>query len=448
MSTGVNHRYNPGNLDALNALLSAAGAALKTARTDKSDASGGERSLAAPLSPITEIEKAGIIFTGNPHEAVPRRLLLDSRLTPLERNAWQVFRLLLNDDGLTAFPTYEQLRPYLASSPFKVASRETVAKALTALRITRWLSLGGCVRDEVTGQMKGNVYLLHDEPVSIAEAALLDGGYLELVNEGLGHANKSIRDVAAQIIQELHIDPYLREHALPSHLERLHQRLTQQGWAKSLGVLTRSSDSELSESDSELSESESELSKNESELSERASVRNHVELSSDSELSWKVAVLGPVRNPNSSSTSTNTNVCKNTVPRGREGLHLPEQFLLLAAEQRRNAMVALGAIGPELQQQVLDQWAARCAGAEVRNPAGYLFGMIQKASRGEFNQPSESGKGVCLNGSGGAGKTLAARMAPASDLSVRRAKPSTESLVTGREGVRAMLDLLRSSAGA
>lgn len=431
MSAGGNHRYNPGNLDALNALLNAAGAALKTARTDKPGASRVEGALARPLSPISEVEKAGIIFTGNPHEAVPRRLLLDNRLTPLERNAWQVFRLLLNDDGLTSFPTYEQLRPYLASSPFKVASRETVAKALTALRMTRWLSLGGCVRDEVTGQMRGNVYLLHDEPVSIAEAALLDSGYLELVNEGLGHANKSIRDVAAQITQEFHTDPYLRENALPSHLERLQQRLTQQSWAKSSGVMKRSSDSELSE--------------NESELSEEASVRNRVELSSDSELSWKAAVSGTVRNPNSSSTSTNTNVCKNTVPQAREGLRLPEQFLMLAADQRRNAMVALGAIGPELQQQVLDQWAARCAGTEVRNPAGYLFGMIQKASRGEFNQTGEPGRNVFLHGPRGAGKTESARLAPASELSVTRAKPSTESLMTGREGVRAMLDLLKSS---
>ena len=59
----------------------------------------------------------GFLFSGNRHESVPRALFLDRRLTPLERNAWQVFRLLLNDDGITAFPTYEQLRPYLASMP-------------------------------------------------------------------------------------------------------------------------------------------------------------------------------------------------------------------------------------------------------------------------------------------------------------------------------------------
>ena len=69
---------------------------------------------------------------------MPRRLFLDRRLTPLERNAWQVFRLVLNDDGVTAFPTYEQLRPWLASMPCAgQASHETVARALTLLRASR-----------------------------------------------------------------------------------------------------------------------------------------------------------------------------------------------------------------------------------------------------------------------------------------------------------------------
>ncbi|HHX3483443.1 TPA: STY4528 family pathogenicity island replication protein, partial [Pseudomonas aeruginosa] len=73
----------------------------------------------------------GFLFSGNRHESVPRSLFLDRRLTPLERNAWQVFRLLLNEDGVTAFPTYDQLRPWLASMPCSAqASHETVARAL------------------------------------------------------------------------------------------------------------------------------------------------------------------------------------------------------------------------------------------------------------------------------------------------------------------------------
>jgi len=57
------------------------------------------------MAPAPPAPSDGFIFSGNRHDSVPRALLLDNRLTPLERNAWQVFRLLLNDDGVTAFPT-------------------------------------------------------------------------------------------------------------------------------------------------------------------------------------------------------------------------------------------------------------------------------------------------------------------------------------------------------
>lgn len=438
MGVGGNSRFTPGNLDALNALLDSASAALSETRADKHAASKSERPSTPPLSPILDTERTGIIFTGNPHEAVPRRLLLDNRLTPLERNAWQVFRLLLNDDGLTSFPTYEQLRPYLASTPFKLASRETVAKALTALRMTRWLSLGGRVRDEATGQMKGNIYLLHDEPVSIAEAVLLDSGYLELMGECVGHPNKSIRDVAAHVFEELAADPYLRENALPSHLEKLQQRMVGSG-------CNNTTVTQAAASESELSDFESVLSGNESELSRKAPVRNHAELSSDSELSRKACFASPVRNPNSSSTSTHTDVCKSTVPRAREDLRLPEQFLQLASEQQRNVMVALGTIEPGLQQKVLDQWAARCVSAEVRNPAGYLFGMIQKAQRGEFNQASDNVGGNALSSARSVpGKAVAARVPHLAHTLMQRDKPTSESLVAGREGMNAIMALLTS----
>lgn len=438
MGVGGNSRFIPGNLDALNALLDSASAALSETRADKHAASKSERPSTRPLTPILDTERTGIIFTGNPHEAVPRRLLLDNRLTPLERNAWQVFRLLLNDDGLTSFPTYEQLRPYLASTPFKLASRETVAKALTALRMTRWLSLGGRVRDKATGQMKGNIYLLHDEPVSIAEAVLLDSGYLELMGECVGHPNKSIRDVAAHVFEELAADPYLRENALPSHLEKLQQRMMGQEWTNTRVAQAGASESELSDFESVLSESESELR-------EKAPVRNHADLSSDSELSRKPCFVSPVRNPNSSSTSTHTDVCKNTVPRAREDLRLPEQFLQLASEQRRNVMVALGTIELGLQQKVLDQWVLRCVGAEVRNPAGYLFGMIQKAQRGEFNQASDSGGGSASSSAHSAPrKAVAARVPHLAGSSMQRDKPTSESLLAGREGMSAIMALLKA----
>ncbi len=176
----------------------------------------------------------GFLYSGNRHESVPRRLFLDRRLTPLERNAWQVFRMLLNDDGVTAFPTYEQLRPWLASMPCGAqASHETVARALTLLRLTRWLSLVRRRRDPKTGRILGNLYVLHDEPLTPFEAMQLDPDYLELVSQSLSHSAKAVQIVGLNTLQEIADDPLLQGRTLPSRLYVLAQRLQQDAPAKS-----------------------------------------------------------------------------------------------------------------------------------------------------------------------------------------------------------------------
>ena len=47
--------------------------------------------------------------------------------------------------------------------------------------------------------------------------------------------------------------------------------------------------------------------------------------------------------------------------------------------------MALQQVDAALRQAVLDEWVTRCGKHGIRNPAGYLFGIIQRAMRGEFN---------------------------------------------------------------
>lgn len=438
MAVSANGRFTPGNLDVLNALLDSAGAALRESRPTKPSTSPYAKSPTRPLSGSAEPERAGIFFTGNPHEAVPRRLLLDNRLTPLERNAWQVLRLLLNDDGLTSFPTYEQLRPYLASSPFKQASKESIAKALTALRMTRWLSLGGKVRDNITGQMKGNIYLLHDEPVSIAEAMLLDGQYLELIGTSICHANRSIQELAAHVLEELAADPYSRENALPTHLEKIQQRVKDQKWHKP------KHDDQADTPTSKHGSSESELSKARSELRGKPSVRSRFKQGSESEPCPFIDASNQVRNPNSFSTGTDTHLCKSTVPATREPLRLPSAFLELAMEQRQKIKNALSALDEPLQQSVLDQWSLRCTDPNVRNPAGYLFGMIQKAKRGEFNALADASKAATSIPSRNGLGTPPPKSQPSLGHVTQRDKPRGQRLATGQDCMNEIWLLLKS----
>ncbi|WP_437610076.1 STY4528 family pathogenicity island replication protein [Erwinia sp. V71] len=322
----------------------------------------------SPQAPAPIRQTDGFIFSGNRHDSVPRALLTDNRLTPLERNTWQVFRLLLNDDGITALPTYDQLAPWLASMPCATrASHETVARALTLLRLTRWISLVRRQRDPRTGRIQGNLYVLHDEPLTPYEAIQLDADYLGLVSQSLDHASKSIQRVGVHTLREMVDDPLLSGRELPSRLQVLSQRLAAQGWTE-----TATYPQAVDNHDSE--EGESNL------------LRNHGAHSSESEVSEKTRKTGLLRNPKTDSTVRKEKEIKEvrTVPRGLGMLRLPDRFMSLKAEQQSGALAALQPVDPDLHQAVLDEWDARCRASNVRNPAGYLFGIIQKAMRGEF----------------------------------------------------------------
>lgn len=319
-------------------------------------------------APGTPAPGDGFLFSGNRHESVPRRLFLDRRLTPLERNAWQVFRLMLNDDGVTALPTYEQLRPWLASIPCAgQASHETVARALTLLRLTRWLSLVRRRRDPKTGRILGNLYVLHDEPLTPFEAMQLDADYLQLVSHALGHSAKAVQMVGLNTLKEIAEDPLLSGRTLPSRLQVLAERLARQGIDAPQSYPQEGAIHDSEEGVSGL-------------------LRNGDAPSSESEAGSKPAPDHALRNPKQDRTVRSSRIHEvRTTARAAHGLHLPERFLALKEEQQAGALVALQQVDAPLRQAVLDEWAGRCRGATVRNPAGYLFGIIQRAMRGEFN---------------------------------------------------------------
>ncbi len=334
---------------------------------------------AAPATPYS-----GIIFSGNPHETVPRKLLLDNRLTPLERNCWQVFRLLVNEDGITAFPTYDQLRPYLGMNPGKHASRETVAKALTVLRLTRWLSLGRTVRNEINGQVQGNVYLLHDEPVTPAEALEFDKDYMTLLMQSMEHQNKAINDIAAITWREFTSDPDVGRR-LPSRIDTISDRLNAQTWAVETkqNALPAPEFGIRTQQDLAVDGLSSE-----SELSTNSAKQGALPLSSDSELSLKPLSSPSVRIPNSASTYTNTDksVSKSSVqPRESAGVNWLLALDLLKPEDRVKAREIMGPVPENLREAVINQWKHRCTSGSVAKPLAYLTSLAGKAIRGDFN---------------------------------------------------------------
>ncbi|MCO8310879.1 STY4528 family pathogenicity island replication protein [Pseudomonas mandelii] len=319
-----------------------------------------------PARPTTEQPSNqtlhAFLFSGQTHEVVPRRLLLDSRLTPLERNAWQVFRLMLQGQSLVT-PRYEDLQPYLSSVPYGTsASRETIARVLTMLRVTRWLSLVSRGRDQLSGRLQGSLYILHDEPLTPAEAMELDQDYLELVGHALSHNTKAVRIVAQHIVEEIRQDTDIDLGRLPTRLESWGEHWMQQG-------LDRAPEDAL----------------HDSELGGDHRVRNRAGPRSDSEPGLNANDSGTVRNPNAACTVLKESIC--TVPCATpavDNLHWPDPLQLSPSERQAVAM-ALNKLNPVDRQAVLNEAGARCAAGGIRKPAAYLMGLIQRALNGDFH---------------------------------------------------------------
>lgn len=299
------------------------------------------------------------IYYGD-NNPLPQALLLDRRLTPLERNTWQVLRWLITERQVKT-PRYQDLQPYLATSPCGTqASRETIARALNVLRTTRWLSLVDRSRD-AQGCLRGCVYVLHGDPLTAAEQLELDSGYADLLQQNLSHATKGVRDVTQHVLAEIQADPHVA-----------------QGDKERLGSLppTLQQTLPLMNKDGQAQHSEPGL---------RHPVRNPHASATDSEPCVDAPVSAVVRNADAGRTVQKDQSKKSTVLAQVEfGRARWPEDLPLNPTERRMASQAMRQLEPEQQQAVINEAAVRCARGEIRKPVAYLMGLIKRACQGEF----------------------------------------------------------------
>src|SRR3989344_9486027 len=230
---------------------------------------------------------------------------------------------------------------------------ESVPRRLPVLRLTRWLSLVRRRRDPKTGRILGNLYVLHDEPLTLFEAMQLDADYLALVSQSLGHSAKAVRVGGLNTLQEIADDPMLSGRTLPPRLQVLAERRADQGI-----TATASYPHEDAIHDSE--EGPASL------------LRNGERPSSESEAGPKPAPDGALRNPKQDRTVRSSRIDEvRTTAQARAlgDLQWPKRFAELKAEQQAGARMALPQGDAALRQAVLDEWAARCGKHGIRNPA-------------------------------------------------------------------------------
>lgn len=312
-----------------------------------------------------------LLFTGSLHDAIPRRLLLDTRLSPLDKMAWMMIRLYAQNNQGAVFPTYDELQLQLASPHKGKASRETVSRVLLMLRLTGWLSLCKKVRDE-KGRVQGNIYAQHDEPLSFMDAQAFEPGWLDMVAQACQHPNKTIAQTAWQALTEIKADKTMRH--FHSHLALLESRLAS---AQSPQQMAAQNQSELSQKASELRQNQTELSP----------LNTNSAPSSASEPRKKPSDSSRVRKPNHYVRNNINN--KNTYVANSE--LLPAKLVkLLTPDDRQMIQAQLQALPETQRQAVLQGFETAFQQGRISNPVGWLFSVMKCARTGTLYQTPQS----------------------------------------------------------
>lgn len=326
--------------------------------------------------------RSGLLFTGNKHDAIPRRLLLDPRLSPLDKMGWMMIRLYAQNNEGAIFPSYDELQVQLASPGKGKASRETVSRVLLMLRITGWLSLCKRVRDD-KGRVRGNIYAQHDEPLTFRDAESLDPRFLDIVADASLSKNRTVSQTARNVLDEIKNDPTMRHYH--SHLSLLENRL---GRPQNAGQLAaRQHPSLLTPkpgSGSELSVNR--MKNNHPELStETEPSQNQARIiqSSESELPVKSGNYHRVRKPNHYVRSFTHSVNKKTYV--DNPVVLPDALKAVVSQEDQVMLICqLQALPEEQAQQILFALQSLMERRQVDNPLGWMLAVMKKAREGTF----------------------------------------------------------------
>jgi len=359
-------------------------------------------------------EQSSLIYLGNWQDPYPRLLVTDPVLEPVDKLAWQIIRLHISAPGaVTAFPNYETIRTFA-----NIKSNHTVSRALAILRATRWLSLCARVRDQ-RGRYLGNIYVLHDEPITLGDAMYLDTEYMTFLNTSTKHNHKRVRKIVENVVSTI-------EEMIDDGIDVIGDRIQTWSYERRIGVITEKQQEptlQLTERTEFYAISDTRINALAHEVSPTQIM--HTDEDTDSHVQIlhtvkeaesvqvqnthtgkgpenthvqkmhtdKNAEIDPVQKLHTGTTccssnkiNTTTTKTSSNTPRTREALHFPP---VISANERKLAMMYLNSIDHIQQQDVLDEWHGRLSAANrrstpIENPIGYLASLCRRVKTGEF----------------------------------------------------------------
>ena len=289
----------------------------------------------------------------------PASLMLDARLTPLERNGWQVLRMLRSAEGISPLANLGQLRRYLTSIPLgQRAGYETARRVLVVLRLTGWISLVGQHRDPLTGHVLSELYQVHESALHFQQACTLDASLSALLQASIGHENNQVDRVAVHIQATLAQAP---ESASIAPHDQHHDD-------DDLPPMPPSQASEAADP---------------------------LPLSGDSAGSTLVPQqTGHARHMTAEQGSTyktymykkerTYRACEGDGDPASQSVSLPPCLSNAQADQQKDVQAALRRLPPQRRQEVLDELQARSQSGTVRNVVAYFFALVKRVFAGEF----------------------------------------------------------------
>ncbi|ENQ7720176.1 hypothetical protein ACEQOO_002148 [Pseudomonas aeruginosa] len=286
----------------------------------------------------------------------PASLMLDARLTPLERNGWQVLRMLRAADGISPLANLGQLRRYLTSTPLgQRAGYETAWRVLIVLRLTGWISLVGQHRDPLTGHVLSERYQVHESALDFHLASALDTSLPALLQASIGHENNQVDRVAVHV--QVTLEQASEAASIESHDERNDD--------DDLPPPPPSRVANQQSSSGDFAGS--------TPVPQQTGHERHMTARQDS--TYKTFMYKKERT---------YRVHEENGDPASQPVSLPPCLSNVRADQQKDVQAALRRLPPQHRQEVLDELQARSHSGTVRNVVAYFFALVKRVFAGEF----------------------------------------------------------------
>ncbi len=376
-----------------------------------------------------------MLFMGNWHQAIPALVIQDPVLEPVDKLVWMVIMLYARDiGGRTAFPSYETL-----ATKANVSSTSTISRAIAILRLTRWLTLCAKVRQK-SGQFRGNVYILHDEPLPLLDALHLDVEYMGFIKQSTEHHHARVQAVAKAVLESL--DQGIRAGKDLSRIESTLERRVQ-----AMASLSHQPENKSIKNADKAGRYFTFNASALDQLRNSPSTKNTLDIDQnqnskvDEKANYSSSCSSYYKNTTTTTATTNSNSEEIHFPENSKALIYPAR---LSDNQKSLADRYLSMVDPDDRQFVLDELQGRLASEQrgmqpVYDELRFLNSLCKAAQRDEF---------VPNLGIKVAEARLEHRQQPAILNDVQKKTETVEEKENSRAYAREQLAILRESLGS